>query len=112
MIQRKLTKIIKIILVAIVAVAVFGFVVKALWNSLMPPLFGWHAITFWQAVGLLVLSKILFGGFRGGTGGGRHWRRRMAERWAQMTPEEREKFGRGMRGRCGLRGFRAESGAS
>jgi len=42
------------------------------------------------------LSKILFGGFRGGP----PWRHRMMERWAQMTPEEREKFRAGMRGRC------------
>jgi hypothetical protein len=32
-----------------------------------------------------------------------HWRGRMAERWAQMTPEEREKFREGMRARCGHR---------
>ena len=108
MIQRKLTKIIKIILVAIVAVAVFGFVVKALWNGLMPPLFGWHAITFWQAVGLLVLSKILFGGFRGGPGRGMHWRGRMRQRWEQMSPEEQEKFSRGMGGRFSHCGFRSD----
>ena len=104
MIQRKIQKIIKVILIAIVAVAVFGFVVMALWNRLIPPIFGWHTITFWQAVGLLVLSKILFGGFRGGPGRGMHWRGRMKERWAQMSPEEREKFSRGMGARFGRRG--------
>ncbi len=57
-VQRKIQKIIKVILIAIVAVAVFGFVVKGLWNWLTPALFGWHAITFWQAIGLLVLCKI------------------------------------------------------
>ena len=76
-------------------------VVMRLWNWLMPVLFGWHAISFWQAVGILVLSKILFGGFRGRPGGRMHWRRRMMERWEQMTPEEREKFRESMRGRCG-----------
>ena len=83
--------------------ALFGFVVMSLWNWLVPTLFGWHHITYWQAVGVLILSKILFGGFRGGRHGppGWRWRRRMMERWAQMTPEEREKFREEMRGHCG-----------
>ncbi len=84
-----------------VGVTVFSFVVMNLWNWLVPSVFGWHSITFWQALGLLVLSKILFGGFRGGPWRGMHWRHRMMERWQQMTPEEREKFREGMRGRCG-----------
>jgi hypothetical protein len=101
---------VKIAAIVTAAVAVFGFVVKGLWNGLMPSIFGWHTITFWQAVGLLVLSKILFGGsFRGRGGrGGQHWRRRMAERWETMTPEEREKFSRGMRGCFTRRGFQPE----
>ncbi len=92
-------RILKIVSIAIVAVAVFGFVVMSLWNWILPPATGWHPITYWQALGLLALSKILFGGFRFGP----YWRRRMLERWAQMTPEEREKFREGMRGRCGHR---------
>src|SRR5271157_806211 len=104
MVQRKIQTIIKVILIAIVAVVVFGFVVMGLWNWLMPALFGWHAITFWQAVGLLVLSKILFGGFRGGPGRSMHWRGRMREKWAQMSPEERERFSRGMGARFGRHG--------
>lgn len=91
----------KIAVFATLAIAVLGFVVMRLWNWLTPTLFGWHLITFWQAVGLLVLSKILFGGFRGGPGKHIYWRRRMKERWENMTPEEREKFREGMRGRCG-----------
>jgi hypothetical protein len=55
---------------------------------------------FWQALGLLLLSKILFGGFRGAAGHG-GWRRRMHARWEQMTPEQREHFRAGLRGRCG-----------
>ncbi|HSU88200.1 MAG TPA: hypothetical protein VLL56_05165 [Terriglobia bacterium] len=86
--------------VALVALAL-SFVVMSLWNWLMPALFGLRVISFWQALGLLLLSKILFGGFRGRPGGPMHWRRRMMERWEQMTPEEREKFRQGMRGRCG-----------
>lgn len=88
-------------LFAILFLAVFTFVVMSLWNWLMPALFGWHVISFWQALGLLILSKILFGGFRGGPQRHWKWRRRMMERWEQMTPEEREKFRNTMRGGCG-----------
>lgn len=91
----------KFVLFVALFVTVFGFVVMSLWNWLMPALFGWHLINFWQAVGILVLSKILFGGFRGHPGRHMYWRRRMMERWEQMTPEEREKFRQGMHGRCG-----------
>jgi hypothetical protein len=94
-------KILKILVFVTLAVTVFSFVVMKLWNWLTPELFGWHTINFWQALGILVLSKILFGGFRGRPGFGGHWRQRMMERWEQMTPEEREKFKEGMRGRCG-----------
>jgi len=82
-------------------VFLFGELVMHLWNWLLPGLFGWHTISFWQALGLLLLSRILFGGFGGhGHGPGRR-RREMKERWEKMTPEEREKFRQGMRWRCG-----------
>ena len=91
----------KIVFFVVLVALALSFVVMSLWNWLMPVLFGLRLISFWQALGLLVLSKILLGGFRGRPGGGMHWRRRMMERWEQMTPEEREKFRQGMRGRCG-----------
>jgi len=81
----------------------FGYAVRELWNWLMPTLFALPAITFWQAVGLLVLSWIFFGSWRGFHGHGRHWRGRVRERWAHMTPEEREKFRNAMASRCGWR---------
>lgn len=83
--------------------ALFGYLFMVLWNWLMPALFGLRMITFWQALGLLILSKLLFGGFRGRSGrrGPWRWRRRMMERWEQMTPEEREKFRQGFREYCG-----------
>ena len=91
----------KFALFALLFLAVFTYVVMSLWNWLTPALFGWHVITYWQALGLLVLSKILFGGFRGRSHGHWRWRRRMMERWEQMTPEEREKFRSTMRSGCG-----------
>ena len=91
----------KVLLFVALAATVFGFVVMWLWNWLTPIIFGLHAITYWQALGILVLSKILFGGFRGRPGFTTHWRQRMMERWEQMTPEEREKFRAGMCRGCG-----------
>jgi hypothetical protein len=85
-------------------VALGGEIVKLLWNWLLPPLFGWRQVTFWQALGLLALCRILFGGVgtRGGGGGVRSGiRRRMAERWEKMTPTERERFRQRMRERFG-----------
>ena len=83
----------------VIAVGVLGWVVMSLWNGLMPPLFGLRSIHFWQAVGLLVLTRILFGGFHHGHGRGPRRRHAMIQRWGSMTPEEREKFRRGFRGR-------------
>jgi len=94
----------KILLFVALAVMVLSLVVMWLWNRLMPGIFGLHSITFWQALGILVLSKILFGWFRASPGFGMHWRQRMLDRWEQMTPEEREKFRAGMRGGWGLFG--------
>jgi len=85
-------------------IAVTGFVVMNLWNYLIPVIFHVGAITFWQAVGLFVLCKILFGfgkGGRHGMGGGPWMRRRMEERFKNMTPEEKEKFKAKMEQRCG-----------
>ncbi len=57
-----------------------GEIVLHLWNWLLPALFGWRQITFWQALGILVLARVLFGGL-GCHGSGRsHFRRRMSER--------------------------------
>src|SRR5580692_11979183 len=79
------------ILIAIFGVLLFGNIVMWLWNALMPVIFHLPIITFPQALGLLVLSKILFSSFRGGGPG--HFRgARIREKWMNMTPEEREKF--------------------
>ena len=98
---------------AILAIPVFIFIggelVMHLWNWNLPAVFGWRQITFWQALGLFALCRILFGGFGLGGGGSHRSQRRMrqrvsermAERWEQMTPEEREKLRQGMRGRGG-----------
>ena len=99
----------KFLLWTVVAIPAVGLVVMGLWNWLMPALFGWTEIGFLQAVALLILSRILFGGFRSHGGWGMHWRHRMKERWMRMTPEERENFRAGFRGHHGCRNKTAES---
>ena len=92
-------------------VAIGGAIVQALWNWLLPAIFGWREITFWQALGMLALCRILFGGLGGhggrrvrvdgGTGG----------HWGRMTPEERERFRQRIRERFGFGPSPAERGA-
>jgi Ca2+/H+ antiporter, TMEM165/GDT1 family len=86
-------------------IALGGWIVMHLWNWLVPGIIGWRQITFWQALGILLLCRILFGGFHGGRGPRSRMRERMRERWAEkmehMTPEEREQFRQRM-GRCGF----------
>ena len=96
-----LLRALKIVPLVIIGVAAFGYVLMSLWNWLVPPIIGWKAIGYWQALGLFVLARVIFG--FGGHGRHMHWRGRMAERWERMTPEEREKFREGMRARCGHR---------
>jgi len=107
--RNRFLHVVKIIVIVTVAINVFGYVVEKMWNWLMPAIFGLHAITFVQALGLLLLCKILFGGFHrhGGRGYERKWKHRMVEKWMEMTPEERERFQAGMRGRWGC-GFGSE----
>ncbi len=108
-----LAKILKILVIVAVAIGVLGFVAMSLWNWLVPALFTGPTVSYWQALGLLVLARLLFGGLRHhgrghfgpwGHHAWGHWR----ERWEQMTPKEREQFqsrfrGRweGRRGSCG-----------
>ena len=103
----KLVWLVPIGLTAMVVIAYLGGkVVEWLWNWLMPALFSLHTVTFWQALGLLALCRILFGGhgfMRGGHRDGKgpammrkHMMDRISdrivERWDQMTPEERERL--------------------
>jgi len=88
---------VRFVLFGIVFVGVAGLVTFWLWNLVMPPVFGLHAISFWQALGLLVLSRILFGRFGGW--GHRMLGARFARGWQLLTPEERERFRSAMRAR-------------
>ena len=90
------------LLFAVAAIVLFGGAVMLLWNNILAGVLKISTITFWQALGILVLSKILFGGFhRGGWRGNRYrWGHGMREKWAAMTPEERVKFKEQWQKRC------------
>jgi membrane protein required for beta-lactamase induction len=79
--------------------ALFAVAVMLLWNWLVPLLFGLITINFWQALGILVLCRILFGNFNGRRhrmhcwhGGKLHDRHYIREKWMKMTPDERKEF--------------------
>jgi hypothetical protein len=94
----------KFALFLVFGIAVFGFLTMQLWNILIPDIFHGPTVTFWQAIGLLVLSHILFRGWGGHwRHGWKHdrWKHRMEEKLAAMTPEERERFKAEYRRRCG-----------
>lgn len=91
------------ILIGIAAILLFSFIVMSLWNNILAIVLHISTITFWQALGILILAKILFGGFRGGWRGYHHGyqKKQMFEKWQNMTPEEREKFRQEWESRCG-----------
>jgi hypothetical protein len=86
--------ILKFMIMGLLCVAVIGLVTQALWNWLVPDLFGGHIITYWQALGLLLLSKIFLWTFNKGAhrnhraGWGYYW----SQKWKGMSPEERERL--------------------
>jgi hypothetical protein len=92
----------------------FGFISMTLWNALIPELFHGPILNYWQALGLLVLGKIFFGGFRGHRGGchrrSRHWKQGWGgdcgpymnswkAQFEKMTPEEKEAWKAKMKNR-------------
>jgi hypothetical protein len=110
--SRRILKGVAILAIVAAVLALIGTVVMLLWNALVPPLFHGPPLSYWQAVGLLLLSRILFGGLRGRTGGW-HWRqRRWRERWEQLTPEERARLREQFGSRCGRASAAAPEGAS
>ena len=99
--QVKIVKVIGFALIGTALVLVLGFVVMYLWNAILPDVLGVKTITFWQAMGIFVLAKILFGGFKGGHHKKQEWRRKMHDKWEQMSPEERQQWKQNMRNWCG-----------
>lgn len=84
------------VLFAIVWAGVMALVIVVLWNILLPTIFGLPTIRFWQALGLFVLSRVLFGRFGGWGWGPRMRKARFVHGWRDLTPDERQRFRRAM----------------
>ena len=106
----------KMVVFGLVAIALVGWITMSLWNWLVPDLFHGPVLTFWQALGLLVLSKILFWSFaKKHHSHSSHWRPYWKERWTAMSPEDRERFKQKMKEKWCYRGETAapkDSGTS
>ncbi len=102
---RWIAKGVRIFLALVIGTVLIGFIVMLLWNALIPDLFRGPTLSYWQAVGLLLLSHILLRGwgrwrYANGWRADR-WRHRFGAKLAAMTPEEREKFKEEWKQRCG-----------
>ena len=105
--KSRLLRGLRFVFFAAIFIAAVGLGTRALWNWLVPSLFGGPPISLLQTYGLLLLSRLLLGGFgRGGgrSGWARHraWKKRMASRLHSLSPEEQENFRQQMRQRCGM----------
>jgi hypothetical protein len=107
-------KAVKILVLITVVALGLGYLLMTLWNNLIPQLFNGPVITFGQALGLFLLSRILFMGFRP-WGGGQYargsWKSKWEEKMAAMTPEERERFKQACAKRFSSRWCREQSPA-
>ncbi|GAB3569024.1 hypothetical protein GCM10027578_22650 [Spirosoma luteolum] len=114
--QRHFGRVFRMLILGMLVVGLMGLAVRTLWNALLPDIAGLSTITFWQALGLLLLGRLLTGfrlgprgwgaarrGMPDDAGGPNRWKRRMAERWQQMTPEGREQLKERFRRHCGDR---------
>ncbi|HYM92672.1 MAG TPA: hypothetical protein VET23_00920 [Chitinophagaceae bacterium] len=96
-----------VVLIAPLAIFIFGSIVMLLWNNVLSPVLHVSTITFWQGLGILVLSKILFSSFNGRGGAPRRVFMKQRMMWNSMTPEQKEKFKEEWRNRCGRPGYRS-----
>ncbi len=95
-------KIIGFGIMAVVFMAFIGYVLMRLWNGVLVNVTALKEITYTQAIGILILSKILFGGFHSNCwcGKGNRWKQNMKDKWDKMNPEEREQFKQHWRNKC------------
>ncbi|MGA2598643.1 MAG: hypothetical protein ABSH09_16830 [Bryobacteraceae bacterium] len=90
---------VRFVLFGILFIGVVGLLIFGLWNALIPAILGLPKIGFWQALGLFILSRVLFGRF-GGHWGSKMGGPRFARGWNRLTPEERQRFREAMGSRC------------
>jgi hypothetical protein len=90
--------------VIILLLFVLSGLVQFLWNAVLPPALHVGTLSYWQAAGLLLLCRILFGSFHFGRHGGRPpfggRSQEMREKWMNMNDDERARFKEKLRERC------------
>lgn len=84
----------------VAAILIFGGVVMLLWNAILPDVLHVTQISYWQAVGLLVLCRILFGFRGGGPGRFNHGRGPWRQKWMNMSEDEKAKLRAAWKSRC------------
>lgn len=91
-------KIVGAIVIGGAFVFLYIFAFKSLWNWIVPAVFKGPTITFLHAFGIMLLAKMLFGGFHGKSGkcgGGwknrkkQFWKQRFKDKWQHMSEEEK-----------------------
>ncbi|MGE9311992.1 hypothetical protein ACLOAU_10110 [Niabella sp. CJ426] len=94
--------VILMILCGVAAVFLFSAIVMLLWNAVLPDVLPVKPVSYWQAMGILVLSKILFSGF-GGKGHKKFGSRgELRDKYRNMSEEDRQKFKEAWKRRCGM----------
>lgn len=88
------------LLLILLLVGALAGVVMGLWNAILPEVLGVKPVTYWQALGILILSRLLFGGFRINNGRRSSWTKRRG-RWSRLSEEEKTRMKEAWRKRCG-----------
>lgn len=86
---------------AVALAFLFGIVIRELWNWLMPAIFNLGKIDYWQAVGLFILGKLLFGGFGHGGGGNRGKMKKPGPKYKKYWKEEGQAAYEAWMAKCG-----------
>lgn len=103
MYRKKKYKFLFYLIAAAGGVLLVGFLLKVLWNALVPAIFGLQVISFPQALGLLLLSRLLFGRW-GGWGGPKNYyasrKQAWKEKWEGLSEEEKMQMKEAWKKRC------------
>mgnify|MGYP001551730079 FL=1 len=100
--RNKFFRVIPLIIIA--GILLLSLAVMLLWNAILQPVLDIRSITYWQAVGIFVLCKILFGSFRRrrfpSHEKGWQGRHHLRQKWMNMSDEDRIKFREELKKRC------------
>jgi hypothetical protein len=99
--HRRPTRIAVFVLMLFCAVAAAGWLVMTLWNAVLVDALGARPLGYLQALGLLLLCRVLFGNWGPRRMGHRGANTGLADKWASMNPQQRARFREHWQARCG-----------